>query len=122
MVHGPRGLGYDSVCQDDKGYYTKGFPEPFQTDTKITTESYVKTRRRDTGRKIEVRRLRNSHQRRARLASKQSNIFTNIFIKALIVHLSLFVQQQIPLLYKEETRSKSILTPVTLVRRRRVHA
>ncbi|KAH9044386.1 hypothetical protein EDB85DRAFT_452256 [Lactarius pseudohatsudake] len=60
---------------DDKGYYTKGFPEPFQTDTKITTESYVKTRRRDTGRKIEVRRLRNSHQRRVHVWLRSSQIY-----------------------------------------------
>jgi len=56
MVHGPCGRGHASLCQDDNGRCSKSFPKPFQYETKITTDSYVKTRRRDTGQKYEVRR------------------------------------------------------------------
>ena len=47
MVHGPCHRDY---CLDEKNHCTKSFPKPFQAETEFTSESYVKMRRRDTGR------------------------------------------------------------------------
>lgn len=55
MVHSPCGSEHSSPCDDGMGRCTKGFPKPFQNETQITTESYVKTCRRDTGTKYDVR-------------------------------------------------------------------
>ena len=55
MVHGPCGRHFTSPCNDCDGNCTKSFPKPFQACTQITTETYVKTRRRDTGVKYDVR-------------------------------------------------------------------
>jgi hypothetical protein len=54
MVHGPCGPGHTSPCMDDKGKCTKHFPKSFREYTEITGDSYVQTRRRDTGRFITI--------------------------------------------------------------------
>ena len=55
MVHGPCGVAHYSPCLNDKKECSKGFPKPFQQDTEISGESYVKTRRRDTGISVNIR-------------------------------------------------------------------
>ena len=52
MVHGPCQRG---LCVNEQGHCTKGFPKPFQNETEISGDSYVKTRRRDNGRKIQFK-------------------------------------------------------------------
>lgn len=55
MVHGPCGIEHYSPCLNDKKECSKGFPKPFLEETEISGESYVKTRRRDTGVSVSVR-------------------------------------------------------------------
>ena len=54
MVHGPCGIAHYLPCLNDKKECSKGFPKPFQQETEISGESYVKTRRRDTGTSVNV--------------------------------------------------------------------
>ena len=60
MIHGPCRPGQ---CLNDDGFCSKGFPKPFQPETEITGESYVKSRRRDNGRRIHLqdRSIDNQH-------------------------------------------------------------
>lgn len=51
MIHGPCRPGQ---CLNDDGFCSRGFPKPFQPETEITGESYVKSRRRDNGRRIHL--------------------------------------------------------------------
>ena len=55
MVHGPCGVAHYSPCLNDKKECSKGFPKPFQQETEISGDSYVKTRRRDSGISVNVR-------------------------------------------------------------------
>lgn len=55
MTHGPCGVHNYSSCLNNKQECTKGFPKPFQSETDITGETYVKTRRRNDGRSFTVR-------------------------------------------------------------------
>ena len=55
MVHGPCGSEHSLSCNDGSSRCTKGFPKPFQNETQLTTESYVKMHRRDTGRTHDIR-------------------------------------------------------------------
>jgi Helitron helicase-like domain at N-terminus len=54
MVHGPCGPGVYSPCLDEHGRCTKNHPKPFRSVTEMTGDSYVQTRRRDTGRFIPI--------------------------------------------------------------------
>lgn len=60
MIHGPCRPGQ---CLNDDGFCSRGFPKPFQPETEITGESYVKSRRRDNGRRIHLqdRSIDNQH-------------------------------------------------------------
>ena len=55
MIHGPCGSGFYSPCLNDKKVCTKGFPKPYKDETDISGESYVKTKRRNTGKCHKVR-------------------------------------------------------------------
>ncbi len=55
MVHGPCSEGHSSPCTNEDGKCTKGFPKPFEPETEITGESYVKTKRRNTGKQYNIR-------------------------------------------------------------------
>lgn len=55
MVHGPCGIAHYSPCLNEKKECSKGFPKPFQPETVISGESYVKTRRRASGISVNVR-------------------------------------------------------------------
>lgn len=55
MIHGPCGASNFSSCLNEKKECTKGFPMPFQPETDISGDTYVKTRRRDTGKSYRVR-------------------------------------------------------------------
>ncbi len=62
MVHGPCGSSHTSPCMTADRLCSKGFPKPFQTEMMLTGENYVKTRRRDTGKKHNIRgTLLNNH-------------------------------------------------------------
>ncbi len=54
MIHGPCGFGLTSPCMDVHGKCTKQFPKSFRANTEITGESYVQTRRQDTGRFMQI--------------------------------------------------------------------
>ena len=56
MIHGPCGPDIPSPCLDDRRRCSKHFPKPFLSTTQITGDSYVQTRRRDTGRFVQVGR------------------------------------------------------------------
>jgi hypothetical protein len=57
MVHGPCGTGHYSPCLNDKKECSKGFPKPYQEATEISGQSYVKTKRRNTGTTVSVRNV-----------------------------------------------------------------
>ena len=42
MVHGPCGISHYSPCLNEKKECSKGFPKPFQPETEISDDSYVK--------------------------------------------------------------------------------
>ena len=56
MVHGPCGEHNRNAPCMVNGKCSKGFPKQFRQDTVITEDSYACTRRRDTGRKVQVGR------------------------------------------------------------------
>ena len=55
MIHGPCGIAHYSPCLNEKKECSKGFPKPFQQETEISGDSYVKTRRRNNGNTVNVR-------------------------------------------------------------------
>jgi hypothetical protein len=55
MVHGPCGAANYSPCLNDKNQCSKNFPKPFLAETDMSSDSYVKTRRRDNGQSYIVR-------------------------------------------------------------------
>lgn len=55
MVHGPCGTCCTLSRSPDHPFCSKGFPKPFQNETTFTGDSYVKTRRRDDGKRYNVR-------------------------------------------------------------------
>jgi hypothetical protein len=56
MVHGPCGVQNPNAPCMVNGKCSKGFPKQFREETSITEDSYACTRRRNTGRTVEVGR------------------------------------------------------------------